>query len=485
MQGANQEGAVVWGNASGNTSTITIKNSTVDGFAYLVGTNQRASKVILVENVIATNMLYLLRPLKTPDVTVKNVTCAAVIPVQFRAEAENCKLTIEDSTFESIEYYGSYYAPIQTHKGSDSIAYSIIVKGVNQFTKNGVDYEGTSWFAGTAGVSITVGAQVKTADNTFICGSFADAYEIAESGNTIKLLGNTTESAVIPYDIGFDYNGFTAENVTTEISRNLTLSGDITLNFYVNKTVVDVTEFTFGWADGCDTEFIYVVDETNSIYNIYKALITPQLMDKDVTLTVGGVSLTSSVVAYCDEALVDADVALTNLLVDLLNYGAAAQAYMGAEEVMDVSGYVGGTEFVAPANNYVKGTDVEGIDFGDSNVAFRNTNKLVWYFIVTDTTATVTIEKNGVKVVDGVAFASIAKKVTYMGVECSMIETDDIMATELDASYVLTVAGTNGTVTVEFSVADYVAYHANSNSADANLAKALWCYGQSAKAYNA
>ena len=79
LQGVNKSGAIVYGYESNTYNSITVKQCTADNLQYIISFRQTGSNSVLIENVTATNMIYLARTLKCPSVTVKNVTCDAEI----------------------------------------------------------------------------------------------------------------------------------------------------------------------------------------------------------------------------------------------------------------------------------------------------------------------------------------------------------------------------------------------------------------------
>ena len=112
LQGANKSGTIVYGYASSTSNAVIVKNCTADNLQYIVSSRQTGSSSVLIENVIATNMIYLARTLKCPSVTVKDVTCDAVIGIEIKNDAAGGKLTLENVNINIVTYGGSLYAPV-------------------------------------------------------------------------------------------------------------------------------------------------------------------------------------------------------------------------------------------------------------------------------------------------------------------------------------------------------------------------------------
>ena len=84
LKNTNATGAIVWGNASYTKNEVVITNSTASNLQYLVGANQVGCENITIENVTATDMAYLIRPMKATKVTVKNVTYSGMTFIQVK-----------------------------------------------------------------------------------------------------------------------------------------------------------------------------------------------------------------------------------------------------------------------------------------------------------------------------------------------------------------------------------------------------------------
>ena len=212
--------------------------------------------------------------------------------------------------------------------------------------------------------------------------------------------------------------------------------------------------------------------------------IAPQLMGANIIaqLYCGEVAVdvkaNYSVRAYCDyyltgEGAASCTAELRQLLVDLLAYGAAAQVYTNTDVENLVNEGITGT-----AGNAVPTESVKNNEFvADANVIdsvgirFSHDNKI--YFILNENatgTVTATVEIGGV--------------VTNAKVEGNKIYTTGISATELGAAVTVEISIDGVLVqTVTYSVNSYVYAVKDKTDSNANLAKALYNYGESAKDY--
>ena len=209
LKGSNRSGTIVYGYASNGNSKVTVTNCTADNLAYIVSNRQTGTSSVFVENVEATNMLYFLRTYKCPSVTVKNVTCDAVIPVEVRSDVAGT-LTLENVNFNNILYSGAYLYILSDYKGSGN-KWTVNLNGTNKFTKGGEAYVDDSWISGFASYEIV--AEAKIAERA-VYGGLKEVAKDAKSGETVVLLKNSNETVTLPAGVILDKNGFTAPNVT-------------------------------------------------------------------------------------------------------------------------------------------------------------------------------------------------------------------------------------------------------------------------------
>lgn len=119
--------------------------------------------------------------------------------------------------------------------------------------------------------------------------------------------------------------------------RSLTLGSGIAINFVTEKAVEDFGKVEFE-VDGEVVQRYSTAEEDQTSFAFTR--LTPSMLGKDVTAkmynsadeVVGEV--TTNVLSYCEAALDGDDAALKKLCVDLLNYGAATQAYVGSTDAL-------------------------------------------------------------------------------------------------------------------------------------------------------
>ena len=251
LKGSNKSRAIVYGHASNTANAVVVKNCEASDLQYIVSYRQTGSNSLLIENVTATDMIYLIRPLKCPEVTVKDVTCDAVIGIDVKNDKYG-HLTLENVNINIVKYNGNYYTPVN---GSGAgINYDITVKGKNSFTKDGVAFEGTTWFSGNAGYVITVEAPLEVAAiGTKKYATLADAVAAATAGDTITLLDDVTENVTIGKKLTIDGADFT-------YTGKMSVTKDITIK-NVNFDGKNINDF-----DG-DGNKDYMV-ETRSAYKV-------------------------------------------------------------------------------------------------------------------------------------------------------------------------------------------------------------------------
>ena len=226
LQGANKSGTIVYGYASATSNSITVQNCTADNLQYIVSHRQTGSSSVLVENVTATNMIYLARTLKCPSVTIKDVTCDAVIGIEIRNDigSQGGKLTLENVNINVVTYRDTVFYPVEGSSGTnESPNWTVELKGVNQFSANGIAYEDMTWFSGNTGCVTDIEAQ-----NGSKFGSLADIAKDAKPGDTIKLLKNYNGEAVtLPTGVKLDANEMDgADKITVVIPNYLVQIGD-------------------------------------------------------------------------------------------------------------------------------------------------------------------------------------------------------------------------------------------------------------------
>ena len=231
LEGKNMSGTIVYGYASSTENSVTVTNCTASNLQYIVSFRQRGSKSVLVENVTATNMVYLVRTLKCPSVTIKDVTCSAVIGIDIKNDAAGGKLVLENVNIDIFKYGGSLYIPVSGGGAGES--WTVEIKGTCMFTKEGRAYEGNEWFSGNAGYKIVVAENAIVNPPLWIGDeyytSLDEVISKAQDGDTIVLKNSITDSdanAVLSdKNITLDLNGYdiNAEGILFNVSGHLTL----------------------------------------------------------------------------------------------------------------------------------------------------------------------------------------------------------------------------------------------------------------------
>ena len=227
LQGVNKSGAIVYAYASATSNALAVTNCTADNLQYIVSCRQTGSNSVLVENVTATNMIYLVRTLKCPSVTVKNVTCDAVIGIDIKNDGVGGKLILENVNINVYTYGGTVYYPVSGSGAGKS--WTVEVKGDNIFTANGVPYEASAWFSGNAGYEIkhAENAVVNNPDHLVaeVDGKqyFSLQYAInaaAKAGKPVQLIADInlgSDIVVLEQDVTLDLNGHTISGTGTAV----------------------------------------------------------------------------------------------------------------------------------------------------------------------------------------------------------------------------------------------------------------------------
>ncbi len=175
---------------------------------------------------------------------------------------------------------------------------------------------------------------------------------------------------------------------------------------------------------------------------------------------------------------------MKTLIADLLEYGAASQIYANPNvtvaELVNI-GITGKSEF--PSKGVASDTAITGITsdayFKSAGVWFGTRNRIYVRFTAADmSNISVKVSVNGGEAKDYTEL--VVKSDTEYG-----LYTDPIYAINMDDVYTFELyKGATCVHTLRYSVKSYVASKYNTaNTAMANLAKALWNYGVSAKNY--
>ena len=313
-------------------------------------------------------------------------------------------------------------------------------------------------------------------------------------------------AACLTLGLSFSVPAHAEENLIDKY--NLTLSNDLSVNFYANEAVGENAYVTAS-VEGIDGEkTIYA-----NVGNAYKFTVTdfaPQLMSRRITVKLynaakelkGNAEITLS--SYC-KTLLDGGVAgnnmgekefkaLSTLVVDLLNYGAAAQEYLGdttyakCNAFLSETGYTGfvGGEYTMPAASAFTATVA---DEGTKASVKPTTAKLYLdYNVVAKIAFEVKdIAVDGVKALVGGSEVSAdisSANATTEGVTTYTASVPlSVLDIEKEVSVTLLSAGKEVGYTVKGSVSGYLSTRAaNTEATDKTLAAKLYSYAKSAAA---
>ena len=293
---------------------------------------------------------------------------------------------------------------------------------------------------------------------------------------------------------------------------NLTLNENIVVKYHVNVPEGYTSakmEYTYRGATYTQQETV----ETSGEVEFSFAEVTPQYMTEEVavTLTLSGAGQTDitesatgfSVKNYCQKLLKTDPAALgytsqekysemKTLVADLLNYGAQSQLYVGTNvdnlptDGLTAAGKNAMTEFpdLAGGDYAQTGTASEKVSWKGANLYLDSTVNPVWYFTATDT------QGLSLQVTVGGATRTITEftKQTVNGTQVYRAEYKGLSVADFDEPMTaqLYVNGAAEGKLLTYSVKTYV-YNTlnNANASDKmkSLAKAIYNYGLSARAF--
>ncbi len=277
---------------------------------------------------------------------------------------------------------------------------------------------------------------------------------------------------------------YAEEEFTNQGNVKLTLTDGIVVNYYLQldgQEQAPVATFT-GNAQTIGTRAVTGVEENGAWKFVYKA-ITPQYMYEDFSIQIGDTYYVKdySVADYCqaikeDNTLYDSQYEMDNtvaLVNDLLYYGEMAKAYLDSAYTPKAE-VVAGTEYDANNADGMRlsaTTSVNGNQFTEAKVVFDYLPALRFYLTAnTD----VTVKING-------------EEVPLTQVEDNKYEVTYRHIYAVDFGTQVTVELQENGATVQrlsYSINDYVARITKKGSASQamiDLAKAFYCYGESAK----
>ncbi len=272
-------------------------------------------------------------------------------------------------------------------------------------------------------------------------------------------------------------------------SASLTIGTDLTMNYYatVDAAYTDLkAQFTIA---GDIIEVEGKLDEKGRY--VFSLALPPQCMADNISAVllsgeteiawVSNYSVRTYAINNLNNNPSDE---LKALLYELLRYGEAAQQYtdyntgnlatdgVTMPEAADVSGASNAYELT---NHVENGTaDDYPVYITAVGVRFENVNKIYVKFNATAENVFVRISRGGVVVTDKIALTD------------TILYTKEIYATAFDDVFTFEIfVGETHTQTLKYSVNSYVANRIAAGSSDTmtNLAKALYRYGEAAKAY--
>lgn len=313
-------------------------------------------------------------------------------------------------------------------------------------------------------------------------------------------------AACLTLGLSFSVPAYAEENLID--SYNLTLSNDLSVNFYANEAVGEKAYITAS-VEGIDGEKTIYANADNA-YKFTVTDLAPQLMSRKITVKLynaakelkGSNEITLS--SYC-KTLLDRGAAgnemgekefkaLSTLVVDLLNYGAAAQEYLGdttyekSNAFLTETGYTGfvGGEYTMPAPSAFTATVA---DEGTKASVKPTTAKL---YLDYNVVAKIAFEVKDVAV-DGVK-ALVGGNTVTANISSAPATTEgvttytasvplSVLDIEKEVSVTLLSGGKEVGYTVKGSVSGYLSTRAaNAEATDKTLASKLYSYAKSAAA---
>ena len=270
----------------------------------------------------------------------------------------------------------------------------------------------------------------------------------------------------------------------------VTVGEDLTMTYSVQildeTLLANISKIAMEFTVNDETTLVYAGGIRNGYYTFAYEGIAPQQMSDLIdarlmmidgeTLTVLAEKLGYSVKQNAQNLLKKSPSAeLKQLLTDMLYYGSKAQQYRNYNvndlATKGVTDMASANVVLADGTDLVLGERTEGkAYFKAAGVWFDNVNKLYVKVAGGFDSSVLTVKINGVE-------AEIVGGVIY---------TDGIVATDFDGVYIFALYQDGVLVhTVEYSIKSYVYAKQNGGNAMAELATALYAYGQSAAVYAA
>lgn len=292
---------------------------------------------------------------------------------------------------------------------------------------------------------------------------------------------------------------------------NLTVGKDLTMNFYLPGDITSDIKLRVTMNQKSE---ILKGTLSDGLYKFSFSGIAPQFMGDDISVDIvvvddngnavrvlaseSGFGITSYFNKLLSKTATELGIsnekyaAMKTLIADILNYGAAAQVYVGYKTDSLVNeGVTGGTRFdsLAETDMKIKGTAQEGVSFYSATVYYDNTNKLYFRIKADDLAGLKAVIKRGGVTVKTVEASEFIAGVDKNGETVYSIYSDDIYATEFDTVFTVTLyRGAIEGQTLTYSVNSYVYSKQNDGgsalSNTARLARAMYCYGVSSDIYS-
>ena len=450
----------------GGTNSIVIENVTAKDYGYGLLQVPSSCAGLTVKNVNVSGCYYGLKVDYANAVTIENANIDATIGI-YDSNYGNKTYTIKNSTISSIKIWERAAAKTTTFKfeGANTVgtlstsqyAKYVLAKGATLTAPASEDYDVTTNAAGY--IVKHDGSKYYTVTN------FVAEYENMRFGNTLSLL------FAVPQYVEF-VDGCYVEFV----------HGDVTVK-------VDISEWNTTLMNG-----YYVVE--------YNGLAAKQMTDvvKVTFYDANGVALgetfTSSIQGYADKALNTAGItdAFQKVVVDMLNYGAAAQTYFGYNTDALANSILNDTQKELTAfdgTDYLNlrtATGVSTVLFKASGVRFNDSINLIFQIqgINAEVAANLTVtfkDENGTVIDD-------CKKLAWVEADGAWaVELETLAIADAYKVIVCEITDTNGNkLTIQDSVAAYVARRVATSSTATPEAKDLYTafmnFADSAIAYN-
>ena len=313
-------------------------------------------------------------------------------------------------------------------------------------------------------------------------------------------------AACLTLGLSFSVPAYAVENLIDKY--NLTLSNDLSVNFYANEAVGENAYVTAS-VEGIDGEKTIYANADNA-YKFTVTDLAPQLMSRKITVKLynaakelkGNAEITLS--SYCKKLLDGGATgnnmgekefkALSTLVVDLLNYGAAAQEYLHdttyakCNAFLSETGYTGfvGGEYTMPTASAFTATVAD--EATKANVKPTTAKLYLDYNVVAKIAFEVKdVAVDGVKALVG--GSEVTADISSAATEIEGVTTYtasiplSVLDIEKEVSVTLLSGGKEVGYTVKGSVSGYLSTRAaNTEATDKTLAAKLYSYAKSAAA---